>query len=435
MMPTLLAQNIPFSIVITPDNFPEDISWALGFRNQNAFATGTTSAAGNLPVADYFFTISDSFGDGLCCANGNGRYDLRTNNVNFFTSDGQYGSEETVEFSINADGSATILNGQTPSTPTPTGEYQIDLVPAAGFDSTGLEDIVAALEQAALRWSEVIVGDLPDVGGVDDLEIIYDFSPIDGRGGTIGSAGPTNFRAGSALPFRGQMTFDSADVGNLNSNELEALFLHEMGHVLGLGTLWNFLGISQCDRNNPQGSNANYLGENAVEAFESTPNRAPGSSLLIEQDGGGGTACGHFDEVQLRSEVMTGFLTTNTQTGISELSTITIGSLQDMGYTVNFAAADAFSIPASQFNSEIIMDLDGDSSELDDETVFEGMEDPDDETTMDMMDLDSLMITNYGLYAGIAVGAAAVAGIGGVIVYRKRQTPRESRHVELVDNV
>lgn len=61
--------------------------------------------------------------------------------------------------------------------------------------------------------------------------------------------------------------------------------------------------------------------------------------LPIEEDFGPGTAGGHWDEECLRTELMTGFL----DGGGDPLSTITVASLQDLGYSVDFSAASPFS--------------------------------------------------------------------------------------------
>ncbi|VEP15510.1 hypothetical protein H1P_340036 [Hyella patelloides LEGE 07179] len=64
----------------------------------------------------------------------------------------------------------------------------------------------AVFADAAERWSEIIVEDLPDVGQIDDLLIDASAPFIDGNGGILGQAGPTAIRRfGSSLPYRGVM--------------------------------------------------------------------------------------------------------------------------------------------------------------------------------------------------------------------------------------
>jgi hypothetical protein len=101
---------------------------------------------------------------------------------------------------------------------------------------------------AAARWSQIIVGDVPDVttsqGPVDDLLIDASAPAIDGPGGTLGQAGPREIRSGSSLPAYGITQFDSADIAALDAaGRLVDVILHEMGHVIGIGTIWNLKGL------------------------------------------------------------------------------------------------------------------------------------------------------------------------------------------------
>jgi hypothetical protein len=98
----------------------------------------------------------------------------------------------------------------------------------------------------------------------------------------------------------------------------------------GVGTLWDDQGI--------QGSvaiNCPYYGTNANREFNAVSRC--NTSVPIELDGGSGTQCGHWDEECMRDELMTGFVT-----GPSILSRITIGSLQDLGYQVDYSKADRY---------------------------------------------------------------------------------------------
>ena len=112
-------------------------------------------------------------------------------------------------------------------------------------------------QDAANRWEQVIRGDLPDTqlnkrsglcgqgepafnGNVDDIVIYANVGPRDGRGGVLASAGPCLTRDGNGLTTYGVMNFDSADS---SGPDLFETILHEMGHVLGIGTLWSSFGL------------------------------------------------------------------------------------------------------------------------------------------------------------------------------------------------
>jgi hypothetical protein len=61
----------------------------------------------------------------------------------------------------------------------------------------------------------------------------------------------------------------------------------------------------------------------------------------VANTGGPGTREGHWRESVFGNELMTGFL----DGGINPLSRVTVGALEDMGYQVNYDAADDFRLP------------------------------------------------------------------------------------------
>lgn len=219
---------------------------------------------------------------------------------------------------------------------------------------------VDAFELAAKRWSKVVVGDVPDndgrrvrdwfngqfdqpySGSVDDLVIGYEISDtIDGIGGTLGGAGPVFIRQDSSgrltSTLSGVMFFDGQDFDRMPINDVRAIIFHEMGHVLGLvGTTGRC--NDACDSSNPRARSA-YSCPLAAAEYEVW---APGS-LLLENSGGMGTACGHWEEdvfrTQESSEVMTGFFEANL---FQPLSSVTVAGLEDLGYEVDYCGADVW---------------------------------------------------------------------------------------------
>jgi hypothetical protein len=65
---------------------------------------------------------------------------------------------------------------------------------------------------------------------------------------------------------------------------------------------------------------------------------------VIEQDGGAGTARGHWDEETYFNELMTGFISGSTQ----PLSRLTARALVDLGYTIDVTKSDSFSIASGR---------------------------------------------------------------------------------------
>ena len=91
---------------------------------------------------------------------------------------------------------------------------------------------------------EALLGPPPyRVAEVDDLMVLASIVEIDGPRGVLAAAGPCGIREGS-LPYMGVLTMDAADLERLaETGNLDELALHEMGHVLGIGALWEVAGL------------------------------------------------------------------------------------------------------------------------------------------------------------------------------------------------
>lgn len=209
---------------------------------------------------------------------------------------------------------------------------------------------------AAERWERIIIGDVPSIEGpipsaffgfpdavgagevLDDIVIEVALAPIDGPGGILGQAGPRFVRTEDFLTISGVMFFDVADLDFLEQLDLfEEVIVHEMGHVLGVGTLWNVEPFF--NRTLRQGSDDDpfFAGQKANVFW----NAEGGTGLLpIEGDFGPGTRFGHWDEAALNNELMTGFL----NLGENPLSRITAGSMRDLGYRSS-SVGESYDLP------------------------------------------------------------------------------------------
>lgn len=253
----------------------------------------------------------------------------------------------------------------------------------------------AAFVTAAERWSNIVRGteisggfvnqgeDVCRVGirfsnrfFVDHLVIISVVDSIDGVNGILAQAGPCiadEKNPLSSFPAIGVMIFDSDDVNSLViDGTFESVILHEMGHVLGVGTLWSnsvqgkvlSLFNSELDDRlliNPvldpitgQVSGLQkpeFIGSKAVSAFSA----AGGLGFVPVEDGifpqgnnfnnenGAGSVDGHWNLEDFDNELMV--FSINPANGVFPLSVITIRSLEDLGYTVDISFADNFDLP------------------------------------------------------------------------------------------
>ncbi len=224
-------------------------------------------------------------------------------------------------------------------------DFQIDFT----FSDDAPESLVTAAGLAANLWQSVITGNLPEVnnpifGTIDDIQISVQLGLLsgdsDGDGNTLAQGQPLLFRTDSTgLPYLAQIGVDEADISN---PDLSTIMAHEIGHCLGFPT-------SRGWENNviPLGSDAptNFTGPKAVEQYNLLfGTSAVAAGVPIEQDGEVGTIYAHWDEATFGNELMTGELDF---TSTNPLSVITVGAFDDMGYDVNYDAAQPYTPPTT----------------------------------------------------------------------------------------
>ncbi|APZ90440.1 PEP-CTERM sorting domain-containing protein [Fuerstiella marisgermanici] len=163
-------------------------------------------------------------------------------------------------------------------------------------------------------------------------------APIDNAGSILAQAGPTELAldaSGFFLTTDGALTIDSFDVAALHAaGMLESVVTHEIGHILGFGSLWNLNNVYVS-------GSGEFTGANATAAWQSEFGQL--GTPDVELEGGPGTANGHWNEVlngaaltgitdslgrDMRDELMTGWANPN-----SFISDMTVASFVDIGFT------------------------------------------------------------------------------------------------------
>lgn len=219
-----------------------------------------------------------------------------------------------------------------------------------------------AFAAAEARWEGIIAGDLADLPlskaagscgdnspaineWVDDLLILVSFEEMDGPDGTLAAAGPCSIRTANGLPILGVMQFDVTDIASVEAaGALSDVILHEMGHVLGIGTLWEYHRLLS-GASLSGGTDPYFTGLGAIAAFNDVGGATyvGGQKVPVENIGGAGTADGHWRESVMGDELMTGFVSLS-EPMPNPLSVITIQSLADQGYSINAARADPYTL-------------------------------------------------------------------------------------------
>lgn len=192
-------------------------------------------------------------------------------------------------------------------------------------------------QRAAELWEDQIAGYQPGISLTGMTIRLETFT--EAEGGILGRAFPPGrvYEAGYWLSTGGRFQLDTLDIPWLESTErLVDVFAHEMGHLLGVGTLWEANHLYQ------RGS-GEYLGPFGLLAYNAEFDQS-GSFIPVELEGGAGTANAHWNENEggagftgirdvmgrdFRDELMTGWLNRN-----PFLSNTTVQSLRDLGFTV-----------------------------------------------------------------------------------------------------
>ncbi|MEM6562065.1 MAG: SdrD B-like domain-containing protein, partial [Planctomycetota bacterium] len=242
------------------------------------------------------------------------------------------------------------------------GLFDIDIV----FSDNGLTPEQQQLVlTAADRWESVIVGDLPDIvddpifGNVDDILLeVRTFSENSNnlgfyRGSDLDNSRfdpefPTRYRGeeDNFLPYVGNFNLNLQNLGD-DENEFLSTTVHEIGHALGFfDDLWVANDIVSGFTEGPfgileTGPDPRWLGENAVREYNTTFGTNVGGVPLEDEAG-----ASHWRESVFGTELMTPFLSG----GLQELSRVTVGAMQDIGYAVDYGAAD-FYVPGGGLGS------------------------------------------------------------------------------------
>jgi hypothetical protein len=227
-----------------------------------------------------------------------------------------------------------------------------------GGDSSDHEIV----NMAAARWEGIIKQKTTSNEYDLSINIRFDSSL---SSNILGQAGVSGYKRvnGQYIPSDGIMILSTNNWNNqkltLKSNGVSHAYytvLHEMGHILGIGTMWSNNVLLDTD--------GNYIGVNALREYRSIVGDNTIPFIPVENDGGSGTAGYHPEEGMepgvsfdnrvayvddkphalpgLDRELMTGWAEIDAEP--EPLSVISVGMLQDIGYVVDYSLADDYRI-------------------------------------------------------------------------------------------
>jgi hypothetical protein len=229
--------------------------------------------------------------------------------------------------------------------------------PGGQFNANELNILNAALVRVERMWETAITGYQPNIGvGTIPISIhpttsglaAANFSSTTAQGGyTLATSGFVNVNINEIENFANWQ-----GVGANGRNYIDELLAHEVGHVLGVGTLWTSNGVYSFN-------SFHYTGANGLAAYQAEFNQAV-AFVPVEDAGNPGTPNAHWDQLMRSSpqegnpndpfsldprvgvvdqygrdrglELMTGAI--DPDYGEPFVSRFTVQSMRDMGYTV-----------------------------------------------------------------------------------------------------
>jgi hypothetical protein len=188
-----------------------------------------------------------------------------------------------------------------------------------------------AISAAARYWERAITGS--DSGS---KKIVINIKGGRLQGDTLAIAQPTQFDQ-TAFPKKGVSTINirlSREYNN-NTQYLKETMTHEFAHVLGIGTLWqNFV----------DPATATYRADTfAGAAYGQLLGSPVPVAVPLEPTPGDPNNFAHWSESALGNELMTP--EDNGKRTLDPVSIITLGALQDLGWKVNYNAAQPYTLP------------------------------------------------------------------------------------------
>lgn len=217
-------------------------------------------------------------------------------------------------------------------------------------------------EDAGKRWSYVIKGwpartdgaplELPGNRAFTavEIQVNFDYFQPDPQHAVARVSGIQRLLPSEAqpwnFPFLATLSVDLQDLQLLLQDRARFVgtVVHEIGHVLGIGTLWEdeVPGRPPLLEKDSLGK-AVYVGKNAREAYAKLRPGAPGAaapSIAIDVEEPGTTRAFHWSEADLQYEIMSTELDLPMVGAGNAISTVSVGALQDLGYVVDMGAAE-----------------------------------------------------------------------------------------------
>jgi hypothetical protein len=198
-----------------------------------------------------------------------------------------------------------------------------------------------AIAEAAKVWENVIAYSSFNGTHTLDVDVMGESATDNWYAAATNKLGVPD-KTNKWMPTTGRVRINTnyANTFNNNPGYLTAILTHEFAHVLGIGTLWENNGRNLIDFKTDTYAADTYAGIAYGDLTGSpTPKAVP---LSKDKDASGKIIYGHWSESVFGDELLT---PEAEGAGIKiPLSQVTIASLRDIGWNVNYGAAESFSL-------------------------------------------------------------------------------------------
>lgn len=228
-----------------------------------------------------------------------------------------------------------------------------------GYTDSVSDPVKQQMQTAVLVIEEIIGGYAPDIADIATRNVTIDEANLTGN--TLGQAWPSIFKIVINTTNSGNVGLATKN-GTIFVHINVVVLIHEIIHILGIGTNINAW-YNNLVYSPPNGERRFYTGTNGVREYKAildTNGYVYGgiTGIPVEDDFGAGTVNSHFEEgydddaehnftnleyvydgegVQhptIPRDIMTGFI----EMDVNEISGITLGVLEDVGYYVNYGS-------------------------------------------------------------------------------------------------
>ena len=248
--------------------------------------------------------------------------------------------------------SRDTLTAQAPS------EFPLDLVDGDGQNPLPFR-VLLSMERVAAKWRRVLrsaptgemvrlqVGEcrnaVPVSQFITGVRVLIKLDTLPPR--IAGQGGPCVIRP-NGLPLLGTVSLNIVNYASLSDRKLDDLIQHEVGHVLGLGTLWQRGSFRTLVDGDSTAADPIFVGPDALTAFRKLgqSGRFPGRTVPLQVN-----VRGHWRGDSFLGEVMAPSLVSAAQ----PTSAVTVAALRDMGWAVESEAYEEFTLPETVLSAAV----------------------------------------------------------------------------------